>query len=70
MKSKNQISGGESMEYSSSVLINLSMQSKNMPMKFRNENTKGKFVTQEEYDYIMIVKQRKEKLEKINNNAQ
>ncbi len=45
MKSKNQISGGESMTYQSSILIPLSMQSKYTPMKIRNENTNGKFVT-------------------------
>jgi hypothetical protein len=65
MKLEDQIKGGESMTYSSSVLISLSMQSKYTPMKIRNENTNGKFVTQEEYDYLMTVKQRKEKLNRI-----
>lgn len=63
MKNKDiRLQGGETMEYNSCGMIKLSLETKTVEMKFRNEDTDGKFVTQKEYDRLI----RRKKLNKIN----
>lgn len=61
------ISGGKNVEYESSALIHLSMTSVNVQMKFRNENTDGKFMTNAEYIRHIRIKKLKE-IENENNS--